>query len=125
METATDPLLYRPLRLVGMVTDAVPFVVHRLGDHTFIVVVIGSAFHVYNLDKLALCMVSRPAHGPITHIEAINQVTFAAVGSEIVVFYRAKITQTLSYHNAAINGLLVVGHLLISFDVENNVNVSN
>lgn len=69
METQNDPLLYRSLRTVGMVADKTPFVVNKLGDHTFISVVIGDCFHVYNMDKLAVTLVSRAASGTISHIQ--------------------------------------------------------
>eukprot|EP00981_Chlorochromonas_danica_P014054 scaffold7245_cov197-Ochromonas_danica.AAC.14 len=94
---------------------------NKLGDHTFITVVIGDCFHVYNMDKLAVTLVSRAASGAISHIQAYLQSTFAAVGNLIHVYFRTKIVKTLDYHQASIAGLLAVGKLLISYDESNRV----
>lgn len=54
-------------------------------------------------------------------MQVYNHYTFAAVGREILCYYRAKIVQTLTHHRAPVAGLLAVGHLLLSFDSDNHV----
>eukprot|EP01031_Cornospumella_fuschlensis_P043802 gene43802-53566_t len=123
MASSDDPLLYRPFKLLGMITDDVPFALNKLGDHLFVTVAVGNVFQVFNLDKLALCLVSRAADGIISLVEVYNHYTFCAVDNLIHIYLRANIVETLQYHTDKVTCMLTIGSLLISVDSDNHVKI--
>jgi U3 small nucleolar RNA-associated protein 21 len=65
----TSVALYEPFRVVGLVSDDIPFVLQKLGDETFLYTVVGNCFQVFKTDRLVVCLVSRPAPGKINAIQ--------------------------------------------------------
>ena len=115
--------LYSNYKAVGFVTDGNPFAINRLGDETFMTCSIGNCFQVFRLDKLNVCLVSSSAPGPITHLYVSSHETFAAVGSVIHVYSRAKIVRAYDLGDKVISGLCGVGHILLAYDDQNNITV--
>lgn len=115
--------LYIPYKAIGYVTDANPFVVTRLGDETFITTSIGKSFQVYRFDKLVVCLVSRVGTANITCLQAAGLETFAAIANDIVVYNRHVVVRTYKEHKYPIKGLINVGHILLSFDENNEIKI--
>ena len=118
--------LYTPYKAVGYVTDGNPFVINRLGDDTFLTTSIGKAFQVYRFDKLTVCLVSRPTPGDgsaIVSLQTYGHETFCAVGNDIVVYDRTRVVRTYKVHQAPVQGLLMIGRTLISYDQDNCIKV--
>ena len=61
---STDTL-YTPYKVVGLVSDAAPFVVNEMGSETFLTVAIGQMFQVFRADRLTPVLVSKAAPGNI------------------------------------------------------------
>mmetsp|Transcript_36817 Transcript_36817/g.70972 ORF Transcript_36817/g.70972 Transcript_36817/m.70972 type:complete len:1115 (-) Transcript_36817:161-3505(-) len=88
-------LFFAPYRTVGHVVDSVPFHMKQLGTDTFLTVVVGRAWQVYNIDKLRLSMIGPRLPLPIRAISSVRDITFVAQGTDIVIFRRAEILSRL------------------------------
>jgi U3 small nucleolar RNA-associated protein 21 len=116
--------LYSPFRAIGYVCDSNPFAVNRLGEEIFITVSIGKCFQIFRLNKLVACLVSKTVPGSIGGLQAIGHETFVFVDKSIVVYDRANIVRTYESHTATIMGSVSIGQMLLTFDQENNIKVS-
>eukprot|EP00469_Lotharella_globosa_P002162 CAMPEP_0167800866 /NCGR_PEP_ID=MMETSP0111_2-20121227/18045_1 /TAXON_ID=91324 /ORGANISM="Lotharella globosa, Strain CCCM811" /LENGTH=126 /DNA_ID=CAMNT_0007696325 /DNA_START=80 /DNA_END=456 /DNA_ORIENTATION=- len=67
----------------------------QLGTDTFLTVVVGRAWQVYNIDKLRLSMIGPRLPLPIRAISSVRDITFVAQGTDIVIFRRAEILSRL------------------------------
>ncbi|EFJ49064.1 hypothetical protein VOLCADRAFT_59899 [Volvox carteri f. nagariensis] len=88
--------LFKPFRALGYITDNVPFAVNRKGKETYVTVSVGKAWQIYNCTKLTLslvgpqaspertCYSSKILFGDIRALACAGDLTFAAVGSDIV-----------------------------------------
>lgn len=117
--------LYTPFKAVGIVCDANPFAVNRLGEEIFLTTTIGKCFQVFRFDKLAVCLVSKPVGGVISCFEVIGHDTFVAVDNTIIVYNRTNIVRKYTDHKSRICGMLAVGENLVSYDSDNNLLIFN
>ena len=107
--------IFQPFRAVGVVSGDVPFSLNTLGSQKFVTVPVGNSFHVYNCADLRLALVSSLVDRPITACCNVNEVTFTASGSSLLVWHRAHIVQRLSgEHSANIDSLLSFGPTVVS-----------
>eukprot|EP00227_Mantoniella_beaufortii_P021354 CAMPEP_0197584758 /NCGR_PEP_ID=MMETSP1326-20131121/7269_1 /TAXON_ID=1155430 /ORGANISM="Genus nov. species nov., Strain RCC2288" /LENGTH=564 /DNA_ID=CAMNT_0043149171 /DNA_START=207 /DNA_END=1898 /DNA_ORIENTATION=+ len=108
--------LFYPFRALGYITEGVPFAMQRRGTETFVTVSAGRAWQIYNCDKLRLVMVGPQFAGSsdISALAAKGDLTFAAVGRDIVVCRRAHRVVTFEGHAEAVTHLFVFGPTLVS-----------
>lgn len=117
--------LYYPYRLLGLVTDGVPFVVNRLGDECFLTVSIGKAFQIFRCDHLRLALASPPAH--VKNISCLaargDTLTFAGCGNEILLWKRLECLGTIGIHRGSVVNILCIGDVLVSVCNEGELKV--
>lgn len=111
--------LFCPYKAIGYVTDGNPFSINRLGNETFLTTSIGKSFQVYKLDHLRVSLVSKITNDNITCIETSGHETYVAVKNDIIVYNRNDIVRTYKKHKSNILGLLIVGNILLSYDIDN------
>jgi U3 small nucleolar RNA-associated protein 21 len=116
--------LYIPYKALGYVIDGNPFVVNHLGSEIFLTVSIANAFQVYRVDRLTCCLVSSPVAGRITCVQTIGHETFVAVANEVIVYDRTKVVRKYSDHTSDLIGLILIGHLLLSYDRDSIMKVT-
>jgi U3 small nucleolar RNA-associated protein 21 len=84
-------MLFTPFRALGYVTIDVPFSLQSRGSTSyFLTTCINRSFQIYDVEKFNLLFVGPLAPGAITAIASLGDYTFAATGSLIIVYYRAK-----------------------------------
>lgn len=69
--TGIKEALYYPYKTIGAITSSVPFVLSTLGDESFLTIGVGRSFHVFKVNRLAICFISKPAPGIITSLQVI------------------------------------------------------
>ena len=115
--------IFQPFRAIGHVTSDVPFCVQARGSEFFVTVAVGHCFQIYDCAHLQLKFVSEYTKDTIRYLAATGDYTFAACGSTVVKFYRAKIQGELKADgddNASILDMLLFGdHLVVVY--ENNI----
>lgn len=82
--------LFKPFRALGYITENVPFAVQRKGKETFVTVSVGKAWQIYDCANLQLKLVGPQLRSSIRALGCSGELTFAAVGSDIVVCKRVK-----------------------------------
>jgi U3 small nucleolar RNA-associated protein 21 len=85
-----DSKLYFPFRKLGQVTTDVPFVIQNRGQQFFITTCVGNSFQIYDCEKMHLLFVGTKTEKPISSLAAYSNYTFAASGSDIIIYKRAK-----------------------------------
>jgi U3 small nucleolar RNA-associated protein 21 len=84
-------MLFTPFRALGYVTIDVPFSLQLRGSKSyFLTTCINRSFQIYDVEKFNLLFVGPLAPGAITAIASLGDFTFAATGSLIIVYHRAK-----------------------------------
>lgn len=130
--------LYTPYRAIGYISDGNPFCMNYLGEELFITVSLQNSFQVIRYNKLVTCLVSksvdddgvggvddRGSRGRVINAIQVNgHDTFVAVDKEVIVYDRLNIVRRYNDHSHRIIGLLSIGHILISYDVGNQIKVS-
>ncbi|PNH10160.1 WD repeat domain-containing protein [Tetrabaena socialis] len=107
--------LFKPFRALGYITDNVPFAVNRRGKETFVTVSVGKAWQIYNYTKLTLSLVGPQLHGDVRALACKDDLTFAAVGGDVVESKRLHRTGLYhGGHSGPVRQLLVLGDLLLS-----------
>lgn len=111
--------LFKPFRALGYITDNVPFAVNRRGKEAYVVVSVGKAWQVYNCAKLTLTLVGPQLEGSIRALACKNDLTFAAVGRDIVECKRVHRSGVYrGAHSGPILQLLVLADLLLSLGAD-------
>ncbi|KAJ3122567.1 hypothetical protein HK098_002746 [Nowakowskiella sp. JEL0407] len=119
-------VLFAPYRALGYITNDVPVVLQSLGNAYFLTTSIGRSFHVYNCEKLNLLFVSPQTDSPITSLATLKDFTFAACGSEIIAFKRAKEGYRLkSKSMATIFSISILGELIFGLCEDNTLRIWN
>ena len=111
---ATASRLLRPHRVLGVVSEDVPFSLNTLGDESFVTTSIGNQFQVFKVSNLRVSAVSQPMAHPITAIASRGETTFVACSRTISVFDRMRQVATLGHHPGSVVQLLVLGEHLVS-----------
>ncbi|OAJ39198.1 hypothetical protein BDEG_23062 [Batrachochytrium dendrobatidis JEL423] len=103
----------------------VPVSFQTRGQAYFITSSIGDSFQIFDGEKMGLLFVSSKLEFPISSIGSSRDLTFAASGSEIVVFRRQKEEYRLfdENHPSEIMSLLVLGDLVFSLCFDNTVRI--
>jgi len=106
--------LFEPFRVLGTITEAVPFDVQRLGRETFALLSVGRCWQVYDCKKLTLVLAGPLFPGPIRALAQKGETSFSAVGKTVIVCRRAHEVARLEGHSAPIVSLLRIGDKLLS-----------
>ncbi|ORX84248.1 WD40 repeat-like protein [Anaeromyces robustus] len=122
-----DSKLYYPFRKLGQVTNDVPFIIQNRGQQFFITTCVGNSFQIYDCEKMHLLFVGTKTEKPISSIAAYSNYTFAASGSDIIIYKRAKEVGKLNNDiSGRINSLLTFGsQLLIALYNDNLIQIWN
>uniref|UniRef100_A0A7S2ZIH4 Small-subunit processome Utp21 domain-containing protein n=1 Tax=Rhodosorus marinus TaxID=101924 RepID=A0A7S2ZIH4_9RHOD len=121
--------LYSDYRVLGLVCDgpaqgSCGSLVNSLGSKWFVTCPVdkGRSVHLYDVSALRLKGSAKVCSGSesIAVLAAADEVTFAAVGRDIVVLKRMKQVETWSAHEDAITSLLVFGNYLLSVSANEN-----
>ena len=113
--------IFQPFRAVGVVSGDVPFSLNSLGTENFVTVPVGNSFHVYNCSDLRLALVSSLVDRPIAAVTSVNETTFTACGSSLLVWHRAHVVQRLDgEHGANITSLLSFGPTVVSVSAKDS-----
>ncbi|CAO3658833.1 unnamed protein product [Umbelopsis ramanniana] len=111
---AVKPKIFHPFRAIGYITNDVPAAFDARGQDFFMTTCVGKNFQIYNLKKMNLLLVGPQASAPLTAIATMNNITFAACGSSLIIYKRAKeIDRITSDSEFAIIQLVIFGgHIL-------------
>lgn len=82
--------IFQPYRVLGLVTENLPFAIQKRGTEYFITVSVGNAFQIFDLSKLRLKFVSQQINQQIISIESKGDSTFIASSDQIYHFIRSK-----------------------------------
>jgi U3 small nucleolar RNA-associated protein 21 len=106
--------VFVPYRILGQVTNHVPFSLQARGTEYFLTTSIGRAFHIYNVDKLDLLFVSAQTDEPIVTLASHDEITFTGIGSEIWLWHRANYSGKLvGPSKKPVKSIMVFGDYLI------------
>jgi U3 small nucleolar RNA-associated protein 21 len=114
--------IFQPYRVIGHVITDIPFVLQMRGTELFVLVSVGRAFQIYNVAHLRLKFVSQSTTDTIRALCAVGNYVFAASGTNITKFERAKIIASLDSPSSA-SQMISLGDHLISIHEDNVVRV--
>ncbi|KAL1914934.1 uncharacterized protein VTP21DRAFT_7850 [Calcarisporiella thermophila] len=118
----TAPCLYQPFRAVGYVCNEIPFLVQSRGQDYFLTTCVGKSFHIYNCSKMNLLFVGPQTENPITAMACQGDLTFAASGSDIIIYKRTKeISRIKTDVTGSIVSLLMFGQHVIAVTDDNSL----
>ncbi|TPX50362.1 hypothetical protein SeLEV6574_g00940 [Synchytrium endobioticum] len=119
--------LYQPFRAIGYVTTGlVSPIVYTRGTTYYLLTSVGNTFHIYDLEKLRLLFVGPRLEGNITGMAAVNDLTIAAVASDIIICQRAKETCRYSLPvDGAVTYMSLLGDLLLTLCADNVLRAFN
>lgn len=110
--------IFSPFRVVGNVSNDVPFAVGTLGSTFYIVTSVGRSFQIYDAATLHLLFVSQSqTPSRITALAAHYHYVYAAHGNKIGVYKRGRLEHTIVLEeagNSTVNNLLVFGEYLVA-----------
>ncbi|CBZ53894.1 hypothetical protein NCLIV_036760 [Neospora caninum Liverpool] len=119
-------VLFHPVRMLGKVTEAVPFGLARLGTEHFITCSSGRAFQVFEGAKLRVVFSSPPLGHKIRHLAVHRSTVYTAGKYEVFAWEKLeKVAEFLPGKHAhraipdlpeyKLRGLLVIGDWLLTF----------
>ncbi|SCU98453.1 LADA_0H13124g1_1 [Lachancea dasiensis] len=115
-----------PFRIVGNVSNGVPFAVGSLGNTFYIVTSVGRSFQIYDANNLHLLFVSDQETGSsITCLAAHFQYVFAGFGNKVGVFRRGRMESVLDLpvEDAVVANICVFGEFLCASCSDNSIYV--
>mmetsp|Transcript_3085 Transcript_3085/g.3669 ORF Transcript_3085/g.3669 Transcript_3085/m.3669 type:complete len:952 (-) Transcript_3085:26-2881(-) len=115
--------IYSPFRIIGNVSNDIPFAIGTLGSTFYIVTSVGRSFQIYDAATLHLLFVSQSqTPSRITTLTAHYHYVFAAYGSSIGIYKRGRLEHTLTCPtNGTITKVLVFGEYLIATSSESEI----
>lgn len=113
--------IFYPFRALGYITESTPLSVQRRGQETFVTLSVGKAWQIFNTAKLTLVFVGPPLEKSIRALASWKDFTFAASGSNILVFNRALQVTTWKGHSGKVLFLLPFGNTIISVGEDRKV----
>lgn len=88
--------IYSPFRVIGNVSNDIPFAVGTLGSTFYIVTSVGRSFQIYDANTLHLLFVSNTqTETPITSMTAHYHYVYVTYGNKIGIYRRGKLEHTL------------------------------
>lgn len=118
--------IFAPFRVVGNVSNEVPFAVGTLGSTFYIVTSVGKSFQIYDANTLHLLFVSaKETDSEITALAAHFHYVYVAFGNKVGIYKRGiqEHLITLQATNATVRHLSVFGDYLCASTDDNNIYV--
>ncbi|KAH3661697.1 hypothetical protein OGAPHI_006547 [Ogataea philodendri] len=108
--------IFSPFRIIGHVSNGVPFAVGTLGQTFYIATVVGRSFQIYDAATLHLLFVSsNQTESPIRSITAHFHYIYCSYGNKIGIFRRGKLEKELVAPTAdSINKVEIFGNYLVA-----------
>lgn len=115
--------IFSPFRVLGNVSNEIPFAIGTLGSTFYVVTSVGRSFQIYDVATLHLLFVSQnQTLSKITCLAAHHQYVFAGYSNKIDVFKRGRLEHSLitpSEHN--ISHFIIFGDFLVACNTENEI----
>ncbi|KAI9189913.1 rRNA-processing protein utp21 [Blastocladiella emersonii ATCC 22665] len=117
--------VFAPFRAIGTVCNDVATNLQTLGTEAFLTTCVGTAFHVYNVDKFRLMSASAQTPEPISAVGAFKETTFAACRNIVHVFKRGKRVGELAHPSidGTIFQIMVLGDYVLALSDDNQLTV--
>lgn len=108
--------VFSPFRVLGNVSNDVPFALGTLGSTFYVVTSVGRSFQIYDVSTLHLLFVSQTqTPSKITALAAHYQYVFCGFQNQIGIFKRGRLEATLSCPTTAtINHIVVFGEFVVA-----------
>ncbi|ODV79760.1 Utp21-domain-containing protein [Suhomyces tanzawaensis NRRL Y-17324] len=108
--------IFSPFRVVGNVSNEVPFAIGTLGSTFYAVTSVGRSFQIYDIATLHLLFVSQTqTPSKITCLSANYHYVYAGYGNQVGIFKRGKLEHTLVCDTKeTVNHILVFGDFLVA-----------
>lgn len=115
--------VFSPFRVLGNVSNEVPFALGTLGSTFYVVTSVGRSFQIYDVSTLHLLFISHTqTSSKITALAAHYHYVYASYGNHIGIYKRGRLEETLVCPgNSLINYLIVFGEFLIATTTEGEV----
>ena len=99
---ARESALFRPVRSIGVVVDALAISVAKLGDASFVTASVGRGFQVFETEKLRLAYISPRFNEKVRAMTSIGEVVITALKRDIVVWQRlTELGRFRGHHDSA------------------------
>ncbi|KAK5780361.1 rRNA-processing protein UTP21 PWA37_002678 [Arxiozyma heterogenica] len=118
--------IFAPFRIVGNVSNEVPFAVGTLGSTFYIVTSVGKSFQIYDANTLHLLFVSaKETDSEITALAAHFHYVYVAFGNKVGIYKRGVQEHSINLQatNATVRHLSVFGDYLCASTDDNNIYV--
>ncbi|KAH3669146.1 hypothetical protein WICMUC_004985 [Wickerhamomyces mucosus] len=109
--------IFSPFRVIGNVSNDIPFAVGTLGSTFYIVTSVGKSFQIYDANTLHLLFVSQTqTFSKINALAAHFHYVYVAYDNKIGIYKRGKLEHTLECSNTTdqISKILIFGEYLIA-----------
>lgn len=115
--------VFSPFRVLGNVSNDVPFALGTLGSTFYVVTSVGRSFQIYDVSTLHLLFISQTqTASKITALAAHYHYVYASYGNHIGVFKRGRLEETLVCPgDSVINHLLMFGEFLVATTADGEV----
>lgn len=122
---ARNSRVFSPFRVVGNVSNTIPFAVGTLGSTFYIVTSVGKSFQIYDASNLHLLFVSeKETERPIVALATHFHYVFAGFGNKIGVYRRGVCEHILELdQNITVKGICVFGDYMCVNADDNSVYV--
>ncbi|KAJ3294723.1 hypothetical protein HK104_003329 [Borealophlyctis nickersoniae] len=118
--------IFAPFRALGYVTSDLPICIQARGQAHALTSSIGHSFQIYDGEQLKLLFVGPRTSVQISALAAHKDLTFAAVGHEIVVYARAKEIARMGFEEGvSIMSLTIFGDLILALCDDNCIRMYN
>lgn len=107
--------IFSPFRIIGNVTNEIPFAVGTLGSTYYIVTCVGKSFQIYDANNLHLLFVAeKETEFKITCLATHFHHVFAGFGSKVGIYKRGKLVYLLELpnQNVEVNNICIFGDYL-------------
>jgi U3 small nucleolar RNA-associated protein 21 len=116
MSSGVGSVLFQPYRSLGLISSHARGHLKLLGPERFLTAALGKGWAVYNLDRLRVVMQGGAREHMIRAIVSVRELTFTAVGNDIIVWRRQEEVHRITQHTAPVYILYLFGSMLISVD---------
>ncbi|KAK6201040.1 Utp21 specific WD40 associated putative domain-containing protein [Scheffersomyces amazonensis] len=108
--------IFSPFRVLGNVSNEIPFAIGTLGSTFYVVTSVGRSFQIYDVATLHLLFVSQnQTSSKITALAAHYHYVFASYSNQIGIYKRGRLEHSLECPTtSSINKLLVFGDYLVA-----------
>lgn len=115
--------IFNPFRVIGTVSNEIPFAVGSLGSSYYVVTSVGRSFQIYDVATLHLLFVSQGlTPSKITYLTAHFHYVYAAFKNSVGIYKRGLLQDTIECPTElTINRVIVFGEYLIATSSSNEV----